>query len=191
MGRRGALTGAVLGLVPACILLLVTHPASDWSGYPVLDFLGFTGWVLFIWPALGWAIGYFMPFIQGGNGINKALWVYAAAAASLPMNLLWLDGRDWDATLVYYLELFAFLLILSVILCDLVDLCYGPRPPGQHRDHRTEHVIKSYPAKTGAVNRRHAHGFPGHTRTRWPERSQSRAAAARISPGRGAARPPG
>ena len=67
---------------------------------------------LFIWPTLGWAIGYFLPFIRGGNGIaNKALWVYAAAGASLPMNLLWLDGRDWSTAVIYYLELFAFLLI--------------------------------------------------------------------------------
>lgn len=120
--RLGALTGALLGVVPAVVLLLATRPASGWSGYPVLDFLGFTGWALFIWPTLGWAIGYFLPFIRGGNGINKALWVYASAGASLPMNLLWLDGRDWSTAVIYYLELFAFLLILSVILCDLVAL---------------------------------------------------------------------
>lgn len=77
---------------------------------------------MFIWPALGWAVGYFLPFIQGGNGITKALWVYTAVAASLPMNLLWLDGREWSATAIYYLELFAFLLILSVIVCDLMAL---------------------------------------------------------------------
>jgi len=120
--RYGALTGALLGVVPAVVLLLATRPAPGWSGYPVLDFLGFTGWALFVWPALGWAIGYFLPFIRGGNGINKALWVYMCAAASLPMNLLWLDGRDWSAAVIYYLELFAFLLVLSVILCDLMAL---------------------------------------------------------------------
>ena len=118
----GGAIGTLLGLVPACLLFLTARPVSGWSGYPVLDFFGYTAWILFMWPALGWAIGYFLPFIRGRNGINKALWVYAAVAASLPMNLLWLDGHDWAATLIYYLELFAFLLIVSVILCDLLAL---------------------------------------------------------------------
>ena len=120
--RRGAVLGALLGLVPACVLLLAAQPVPSWSGYPVLDFFSYTAWILFMWPALGWTIGYFLPFIRGRDGITKALWVYAAVAASLPMNLLWLDGHDWAAALIYYLELFAFLLILSVILCDLMAL---------------------------------------------------------------------
>jgi len=122
LGRRGAVTGALLGVVPAGVLLSATRPASEWSGYPVLDFLGFTAWILFLWPALGWAFGYFLPFIRGRNGINKALWVYATVAASLPMNLLWLDGPGWQDALIYYLELFVFLLIAGVILCDLTAL---------------------------------------------------------------------
>jgi hypothetical protein len=121
-GLWGALAGALLGLVPGGILLLATHPASAWSGYPVLDFLGFTAWILFTWPALGWAFGYFLPYIRGRNGINKALWIYAAAGASLPMNLLWLDSHDWKTMAIYYLELFAFLVIIGVILSDLMAL---------------------------------------------------------------------
>jgi hypothetical protein len=120
--RWGAAAGAVLGIAPAAILLISTRPAPGWSGYPALDFFGYTAWILFIWPALGWAIGYFLPFIQGQNGVVKGLCVYAAAAASLPMNLMWLDGRGWAAALIYYLEVFAFLLVISVILCDLVAL---------------------------------------------------------------------
>jgi hypothetical protein len=122
LGRQGAVTGALLGVIPAGVLLLATRPTSEWSGYPVLDFLGFTAWILFLWPALGWALGYFLPFIRGRNGINKALWVYTAVAASLPMNLLWLDGQTWQDALIYYLELFVFLLIVGVILCDLTAL---------------------------------------------------------------------
>ncbi len=38
------------------------------------------------------------------------------------MNLLWLDGRGWQNALIYYLELFAFLLIIGIILCDLMAL---------------------------------------------------------------------
>jgi hypothetical protein len=128
LGRRGAVTGALLGVVPAGVLLFATRPASGWSGYPVLDFLGFTAWILFLWPALGWAIGYFVSFIAGRDGINKALWVFTAVAASLPMNLLWLDGQGWQDALIYYLELFVFLLIVGVILCDLMALLSAGRP---------------------------------------------------------------
>jgi hypothetical protein len=127
--RRGALAGALLGLVPAVVLFLVTRPVAAWSGYPVLDFLGFTGWVLFIWPALGWAMGYFLPFIRGRNGINKALWVYLTLVASLPMNLLWLDGHEWKITAIYYLELFAFLVIIGVIIGDLLALSTAGMSP--------------------------------------------------------------
>jgi hypothetical protein len=127
--RRGALAGALLGLIPAVVLFLVTRPVSAWSGYPVLDFLGFTAWVLLIWPALGWAMGYFLPFIRGRNGINKALWLYTALAASLPMNLLWLDGHEWKITAIYYLELFAFLVIIGVIVGDLLALSSAGMSP--------------------------------------------------------------
>jgi hypothetical protein len=128
-GRQGALAGTLLGLAPAVILFLVTRPVSAWSGYPILDFLGFTAWILFIWPALGWAMGYFLPFIRGRNGTSKALWVYAVVGASLPMNLLWLDGHEWKITAIYYLELFAFLVIIGVILGDLMALVSAGMSP--------------------------------------------------------------
>ena len=121
-GRRGALVGILVGLAPAVMLFLKTRPALSWSGYPVLDFLGFTAWLVLIWPTLGWAMGYFLPFIRGRNGINKALCVYIAVAASLPMNLLWLDGSEWKITAIYYLAGFAFLLITGVVLSDLMAL---------------------------------------------------------------------
>ncbi len=127
--RQGALVGALLGLVPAVVLFLVTRPVSDWSGYPVLDFVGFTAWVLLIWPALGWAMGYFLPFIRGRNGINKALFVYITVGASLPMNLLWLDSHEWKSTAIYYLELFAFLVIVGIIIGDLLALSSAGMSP--------------------------------------------------------------
>jgi hypothetical protein len=121
-GRRGAIAGALLGLAPAVMLFLKTRPAPGWSGYPVLDFLGFTAWIVLIWPALGWAMGYFLPFIRGRNGTTKALCVYIAVGASLPMNLLWLDGSEWRITAIYYLAAFAFLVLVGVIIGDLIAL---------------------------------------------------------------------
>ncbi len=95
----------------------------------MLDFLGFTAWILLIWPALGWAMGYFLPFIRGRNGINKSLCVFLTLGASLPMNLLWLDGHEWKITAIYYLELFAFLVIIGVIIGDLVALAAADMSP--------------------------------------------------------------
>ena len=123
IASRGAIVGMLLGLIPAAVLLLSARPVPGWSGFPILDFLGYTAWILFIWPALGWSIGYFLPYIRGRNGIEKALWIFAAAAAPLPMSLLWFDGHEWvTAALTYYLELFSFLLVAVVILCDLMAL---------------------------------------------------------------------
>ena len=121
-GRRGAVAGALLGLAPAVMLFLKTRPAPAWSGYPVLDFLGFTAWIVLIWPVLGWAMGYFLPFIRGHNGTAKALCVYVALCASLPMNLLWLDGSEWRVTAIYYLAAFAFLVLVGVVIGDLMEL---------------------------------------------------------------------
>ena len=38
------------------------------------------------------------------------------------MTVLLSDGRAWSGALTFYLELFSFLIIVSVILCDLVTL---------------------------------------------------------------------
>jgi hypothetical protein len=119
---HGAVTGALLGIVPAAVLLLKAQPAPSWSGYPVLDFLGSTGWTLFLWPVLGWSIGFFLPLIRGQDGIRKALWLFTGAAAFLPINLLWYDRSEWQTALIFNLELFSFLLIATVILGDLMTL---------------------------------------------------------------------
>ena len=127
--RRGAIAGALLGLAPAAMLFLKTRPAPAWSGYPVLDFLGFTAWIVLIWPTLGWAMGYFLPFIRGHNGTTKALCVYVALCASVPMNLLWLDGSEWRVTAIYYLAAFAFLMLVGVVVGDLMALVSADLSP--------------------------------------------------------------
>jgi hypothetical protein len=89
------------------------------SRYPVLDFLGNTAWTLFLWPGLGWFVGYFLPLLRGKNGAEKALWVFiAGVGATLPMHALWYDGRDWAQALIWDLEFFSFTLVAAVILCD-------------------------------------------------------------------------
>jgi hypothetical protein len=89
----------------------------------VLSFFGNTAWNLFAYAGLGWFVGYFLPLIRGDSGAGKALWVFTAgAAASLPDGLIWNDAQGWTVTMVYDLELLVFLLVLTVIVCDLRTL---------------------------------------------------------------------
>ena len=119
----GAVVGAVLGIIPASITLLTTPPSLDSSGYPVLGFFGGTAWSLFLWSALGWFVGYFLPFMRGRSGSEKALWLFTASiGAILPMSVIWNDGSDWNLFLIWSLELFVFLMIAAVYLCDLRTL---------------------------------------------------------------------
>ena len=121
--RIGAVIGALLGLIPLSVTLLFAQPPAGPNGYPIPDFLGSTGWNMLGWSALGWSIGYFLPFLRGRNGIEKALWIFVAyVGAWLPITVLLSDGRDWSGALIFYLELFSFLIIVSVVLCDLVTL---------------------------------------------------------------------
>jgi len=121
--KYGAIAGAVLGIIPAAVTVITSQPPSDSGGYPVLDFLGGTAWNLFFWAALGWFIGYFLPLIRGSNGTEKALWLFAVGvAASVPTRVVWNDGHSWTPDLIGYLELFIFLMVTTVILCDLCTL---------------------------------------------------------------------
>ena len=116
----GAVTGAVLGIIPATITLLTTNPSPDTSGYPVLGFFGGTAWDLFFWIGLGWFVGYFLPLIRGGNGSEKALWLFIAGiGATLPIDVIWNDSNDWIQALVANLELSVFLMVTAVYLCDI------------------------------------------------------------------------
>jgi hypothetical protein len=121
-GRDGAITGAVLGVIPAAVTVITSQPPSASSGYPILDFLGGTAWNLFFWVALGWFIGYFLPLIRGGNGTEKALWLFAACLASLPISVVWDDSHDWALDMAGYVQLFVFLVVTTVIVCDLRTL---------------------------------------------------------------------
>ncbi|HEX3514879.1 MAG TPA: hypothetical protein VHT26_12850 [Trebonia sp.] len=119
----GTLTGTILGIIPAAVTMLTTQPPSDGGSYPVLSFFGNTAWNLFAYAGLGWFVGYFLPLIRGDSGAGKALWVFTAgAAASLPDGLIWNDAQGWTVTMVYDLELLVFLLVLTVIVCDLRTL---------------------------------------------------------------------
>lgn len=125
--RRSAIAGLSVGciwaIVPTLIMILSSAPNPAWTDYPALDFLGNDAWNILLWPFLGWCVGYFLPFIRGRNGVEKALWLYTATMiATLPTEVVVNDGTGWINTLIYSLELFSFLLICSVITCDLLVL---------------------------------------------------------------------
>jgi hypothetical protein len=121
-GWHGAIAGAVLGIIPAAVTVITSQPPSGGSGYPVLDFLGGTAWNLFSWMALGWFIGYFLPLIRGGNGTEKALWLFLASLAALPNSVIWDNRHDWALDTAGYVQLFVFLIVTTVIVCDLRTL---------------------------------------------------------------------
>ena len=124
--KVGALAGAVLGIIPALIALLITRPAASGSGYPVLDVLGSTAWYYLGWVGLGWFIGYFLPLIRGHNGTEKALWLFVVSVvATLPMSVMWDSGHDWRIDAIGYLETFIFLMVVTVLVCDVRTLKEG------------------------------------------------------------------
>jgi hypothetical protein len=124
--KAGARAGAVLGIIPALITLLITRPATSGSSYPVLDFLGSTAWYYLTWVGLGWFIGYFLPLIRGDNGTEKALRLFAVGAvATVPMSVMWDSGHDWRLDAIGYLELFIFLMVVTVLVCDVRTLKQG------------------------------------------------------------------
>jgi hypothetical protein len=123
MARQGLFVGLIWTLVSGAIQLLASAPVSPSTSYPGLDFFGGNGELLFIWPLLGWCVGYFLPFIRGKDGVEKALWFsLPVIAAAVPLQLLWDDTTGWLNVLVYDLELFSFLMVSAVIVSDLLVL---------------------------------------------------------------------
>ena len=82
--------------------------------------------------ALTWAVGRFEMGCERESALDglsdhllalrAVLEGHGPVGASLPMNLLWLDGSEWKVTAIYYLAAFAFLVLVSVIIGDLMAL---------------------------------------------------------------------
>ena len=123
MAREGFFVGVIWTVVSGAIQLLASAPLAPSTSYPALDFFGGNGGLLFIWPLLGWCVGYFLPFIRGKDGVQKALWFsLPVIAAAVPLQLLWDDTTGWLNVLVYDLELFSFLMVSAVVVSDLLVL---------------------------------------------------------------------
>ena len=140
---RGAIAGAILGIICATVMLLTATPPSPNSGYAVLDFLGGTAWNLFQWTAIGWFVGYYLPFLKGRNGTEKALWLFVVAAvANLPMSIMWDNQHQWAIDLTSDLELLIFLMLVSVYVCDLLPLkAAGFRPTDWVQVHNWRFIL--------------------------------------------------
>jgi hypothetical protein len=122
-GKTGLITGVLLGLIPAAITVGTTSVPADGGSFPVLTFCLTTAWSLGQWAMIGWFTGCFLPLIRGASGAEKAAWTFIAVLiGQLPADLVWNDGQDWINTLVFWLELVAFLLISTVIIDDLHSL---------------------------------------------------------------------
>jgi hypothetical protein len=121
--RQGAIAGTIVGLIPATVTFLTTTPPSPSSGYAVLDFLSMTAWSLFLWTAIGWFVGYYLPLLKGENGTEKALWLFiTGAVVNMPLSIMWDDQRALAIDLIYDLELLVFLMLVAVYVGDLLPL---------------------------------------------------------------------
>jgi hypothetical protein len=149
----GTLVGTVLGIIPAGITMLTTQPPLAGGSYPVLSFFGDTAWNLLTYTGLGWFVGYFLPLIRGDSGAAKALWIFVTSiVASLPDNLIWNDASDWIYTMVNDLDLLVFLLVLTVIVCDLRTLQRATlRPTDWVRVHNWRFVASWSAALVAAI----------------------------------------
>jgi hypothetical protein len=149
----GGITGAVLGVIPAAVTLHTSQPIAANSSYPILGFFGVTAWHVLTWAGLGWFIGYFLPLIRGANGAEKAMWIFiAGAVASLPASLIWSDAHDWVTTLVNDLEFLVFLMVVTVIVCDLrIVWRAGLRPTDWGRVHNWRFVASWSAALIAAI----------------------------------------
>lgn len=152
-GKAGLIVGAVLGIVPATVILLTTQPPPGTGTYPVLAFLGNTAWNVLPWAVLGWFIGYFLPLMRGGNGAEKAMWMFiTGAAASLPASIIWYDNHDWAFAAIYDLELFTFLVLTTIVVDDIRTLTTaGMRATDWVRVHNWRFVVTWSAALIAAV----------------------------------------
>jgi len=123
MAKHAALIGAFLGIIPAAVSIITRQNLPSDSPYFFLQFFGGAAWGIFIWPLLGWFIGYFCPIIRGCDGTTKAAYIISASLiGSLPMDIVWNTAQAWLNFLVNLLVFGSFVMVSCVIICELMTL---------------------------------------------------------------------
>ncbi|MGP0026465.1 MAG: hypothetical protein ACLPKE_24385 [Streptosporangiaceae bacterium] len=121
--KQAALLGALFGIVPAVISIITRQNFPSDNPYFFLQFFGGAAWGIFIWPLLGWFIGYFAPIIRGRSGTLKAVWIILTyLIGTLPMDIIWNTTEGWLNFLIN-LSLFGpFVMLSCVIVCEIMTL---------------------------------------------------------------------
>lgn len=123
IAKRAALLGALFGIIPAVINIITRQSFPSGNPYFFLQFFGGAAWGVFIWPLLGWFIGYFSPIIRGRSGTLKAVWIILTyLIGTLPMDIIWNTTEAWLNFLINLSLFGSFIMLSCVIVCEIMTL---------------------------------------------------------------------
>jgi len=97
--------------------------------YPLWSFFGDLLNLLLSWIGIGFLFGYFYPYLRGGNGLQKGLWLWMVAVLpSLPLALINNSTMiQWQGFLFWALQMFLHCMLLGLIAFDYMTLRQGYR----------------------------------------------------------------
>jgi hypothetical protein len=106
---------------------LFTISMSNWEPYPMWN-MGIDVLTLVVkWISLGFFLGYFYPYLRGKNGLQKGVGLFLVAVLpSLPlMGIYNASLADWQAGLLWILQVFIECMLLGLVAFDYVILRQG------------------------------------------------------------------
>jgi len=104
----------------------LSDPLSPWAN-PFLDLFVETALLLAKWAALGFAFGFFYPYILGKNGLRKGLCLFAVVLlSSLPiLSISNTSAAEWQASLFWIMQMFVECMLLGLVSFDYMILRLG------------------------------------------------------------------
>jgi hypothetical protein len=99
------------------------------SAYPLWSFFVELLNLLIRWLGIGFFFGYFYPFLQGKNGLQKGIWLWLVIVIpALPLALVNNSTvTDWQGFLFWVLQVFIHCMLLGLIAFDYMTLRQGYR----------------------------------------------------------------
>lgn len=118
---HGAKFGLLLGLPWIVLFLKDFLGASVYPPYhPLLNYAQTILIVTLRWVLVGFALGYFYPYLRGKNGLQKGFGLFLVVVLpSLPLAAIYNENAaDWQALLLWALEMFTHCMLLGLIAFD-------------------------------------------------------------------------
>jgi hypothetical protein len=96
------------------------HEPLSAGSYPLWNFTGDFLSVVTNWGAIGFFLGYFYPYIRGGNGLQKGLTLFAGIVLpALPLMALFnTSSQDWQPAFFWFLQVFIVCTLLGLVAFD-------------------------------------------------------------------------